>query len=46
MNNGKVDWKGNFTAVVTPFTKDGEIDERKFVDNLELLRELRASLGV
>ncbi len=37
MNDGKVDWKGNFTAVVTPFTKDGEIDEGKFVDNLELL---------
>lgn len=37
MNDGKVDWKGNFTAVVTPFTEDGDIDETKFVDNIELL---------
>ena len=37
MNNGKVDWKGNFTAVVTPFTERGDIDESKFVENLELL---------
>ena len=37
MNNGKVDWKGNFTAVVTPFTQSGDIDESKFVENLELL---------
>lgn len=37
MNNGKVSWRGNFPAVVTPFTKSGEIDERKFVANLELL---------
>lgn len=37
MNNGKVDWKGNFTAVVTPFTESGDVDEGKFVENLELL---------
>ncbi len=37
MNNGKVDWKGAFVAVVTPFTASGEIDEAKFVANLELL---------
>jgi len=37
MNNGKVDWKGVFVAVVTPFTASGEIDEAKFVANLELL---------
>lgn len=37
MNDGKVAWNGNFTAVVTPFTQDGAIDEGKFVENLELL---------
>jgi 4-hydroxy-tetrahydrodipicolinate synthase len=37
LNNGKVEWRGNFPAVVTPFDKDGEIDEGKFVENLELL---------
>jgi 4-hydroxy-tetrahydrodipicolinate synthase len=37
MNNGKVNWTGNFPAVVTPFTKDGAIDEKKFVENIELL---------
>jgi 4-hydroxy-tetrahydrodipicolinate synthase len=37
LNNGKVSWRGNFPAVVTPFTKDGDIDETKFVENLELL---------
>lgn len=37
MNNGKVAWGGNFPAVVTPFTRDGAIDEPKFIANLELL---------
>ncbi len=37
MNDGKVDWTGNFPAVVTPFTKDGEIDEGKFAENIDLL---------
>ncbi len=37
MNNGKVDWSGNFPAVITPFTKDGEIDEKKFLECVELL---------
>ncbi|MCL4744434.1 MAG: dihydrodipicolinate synthase family protein [Burkholderiaceae bacterium] len=37
MNKGKVAWRGNFPAVVTPFTRSGEIDEKKFVANLELL---------
>lgn len=37
MNNGKVNWFGNFPAVVSPFTKDGAIDDGKFVANLELL---------
>ena len=37
MNNGKVNWTGNFPAVVTPFAKDGAIDDKKFVENIELL---------
>jgi 4-hydroxy-tetrahydrodipicolinate synthase len=37
MNNGKVDWRGNFPAVVTPFTSEGDIDEGKFVENIEIL---------
>jgi 4-hydroxy-tetrahydrodipicolinate synthase len=37
MNNDKVDWRGNIVAVATPFTRDGAIDDRKFVDNIELL---------
>lgn len=37
MNDGKVSWRGNFAAVVTPFTKTGEIDEAKFTQNIELL---------
>jgi 4-hydroxy-tetrahydrodipicolinate synthase len=37
MNDGKVDWKGSFVAAVTPFTADGDIDEARFVENLELL---------
>ncbi|MBI1777845.1 MAG: dihydrodipicolinate synthase family protein [Proteobacteria bacterium] len=37
MNNGKVEWRGNFPAVVTPFTRDGQIDEAKFIENIELL---------
>jgi len=37
MNDGKVDWHGNFVAVATPFTATGEIDEAKFRANIELL---------
>ena len=37
MNDGKVSWRGNSPAVVTPFTRSGEIDESKFTENLELL---------
>lgn len=39
MNNGKVSWRGSFPAVVTPFKKDGSIDETLFSENLELLME-------
>lgn len=34
MNNGKVDWRGSFVAVVTPFTEQGALDERAFGDNV------------
>ena len=39
MDNGKVDWRGCFPACVTPFTKSGDIDEKKFVANLELMMD-------
>ena len=37
MNDGKVDWTGNFPAVITPFTNGGDIDEAMFLENIELL---------
>lgn len=37
MNNDKVAWAGNFPAVVSPFTETGEIDDAKFIENIELL---------
>jgi 4-hydroxy-tetrahydrodipicolinate synthase len=37
MNNGKVEWGGVFPAIITPFTKSGEIDEAKFRELLDLL---------
>lgn len=37
MNDGKVSWGGNFPAVVTPFTANGDIDEKLFAANIELL---------
>ncbi len=37
MNNGKADWKGNFVALVTPFTKEaGRI--RSILDGLDRLK--------
>src|SRR4030042_1624157 len=30
-------WSGNFTAVVTPFTAPGDLDEQRFRQNIELL---------
>lgn len=39
MNNGKVAWNGNFPAVVSPFSRTGEIDEEKFTANIELLMD-------
>lgn len=37
MNNGKVAWAGNYPAVVTPFARDGALDEALFVRNIEML---------
>ena len=37
MDNGKVNWRGCFPAAVTPFTKDGAIDDAKFARNLEIM---------
>ncbi len=37
MNNGKVNWAGNFPAVVSPFDRNGEINEEKFTSNIEIL---------
>jgi 4-hydroxy-tetrahydrodipicolinate synthase len=37
MNQGKVDWAGSYVAVITPFTTDGEIDEKAFRANIEFL---------
>jgi dihydrodipicolinate synthase/N-acetylneuraminate lyase len=37
MNNGKVAWGGNFPAVITPFTSNGDIDEACFTANIERL---------
>jgi len=36
MNNGKVNWTGNFPAVVTPFDRDGAINDAKFLELIEL----------
>lgn len=32
-----MNWRGNFCAVITPFTADGVLDEERFARNLELL---------
>jgi 4-hydroxy-tetrahydrodipicolinate synthase len=37
MNKGKVDWRGAYVAVVTPFTASGEIDETAFRNNIDFL---------
>jgi len=39
MNGGKVDWKGCFVATVTPFARDGALDERAFASNVKLLAD-------
>lgn len=37
MNRGKVGWAGSYVAVVTPFTPEGEIDEKAFRANIDFL---------
>lgn len=37
MNRNSVDWHGSICAVVTPFTKTGEIDTKLFDENVELI---------
>ncbi len=37
MNRDKVAWRGNMPAIVTPFTANREIDEKKFAENIEWL---------
>jgi 4-hydroxy-tetrahydrodipicolinate synthase len=36
MNTVKTEWRGSFPAIVTPFDKDFEIDERLFLENVEM----------
>lgn len=37
MRKKTVDWKGCFTAVVTPFKENGDLDKEAFCQNIELL---------
>ena len=37
MDRYSVNWRGNFCAVVTPFTEDGKLDDDAFASNLQLL---------
>lgn len=37
MDRNSVSWQGNLCAVVTPFNRDGSIDETAFTRNIELL---------
>ena len=39
MDRNSVKWQGNLCAVVTPFNRDGSIDETAFTRNIELLDE-------
>ena len=39
MDRNCVNWQGNFNAVVTPFKKNGELDESAFVQNIQLLMD-------
>jgi 4-hydroxy-tetrahydrodipicolinate synthase len=43
MDRHSVDWSGPIPALVTPFRADGEIDEHKFVENIELMLETGAN---
>lgn len=35
MGQRRVDWHGSFSVIVTPFTKDGAIDEKAYRQNVE-----------
>jgi 4-hydroxy-tetrahydrodipicolinate synthase len=37
MDRNSVDWSGNTCAIVTPFNRDGSLDERSFRENIRLL---------
>ena len=37
MDRNGVDWEGPFTAMITPFHPDGEIDESGLRDHVEFL---------
>ena len=37
MDRNSVGWRGNFCAVITPFSEDGALDGERFARNLELL---------
>jgi 4-hydroxy-tetrahydrodipicolinate synthase len=37
LDRSSVGWRGNFTAVITPFTRDGQVDRKLFMENIELL---------
>lgn len=37
MNRDSVQWQGNICAIVTPFNRDGSMDEQSFRENIRLL---------
>ncbi len=37
MDRNDIGWRGNFTAIITPFTQTGGIDAKKFQRNIDLL---------
>jgi len=39
VNNGRVDWHGSFAVIVTPFTREGDIDEDGYRRVVELVIE-------
>lgn len=43
MNRGDLDWSGPMPAAVTPFHRDGSLDGRAFVENLEAMLEAGAT---
>jgi 4-hydroxy-tetrahydrodipicolinate synthase len=37
MDRNDINWEGTYPALVTPFTRDGQVDEQAFRQNIELL---------